>query len=128
MLHGLPTTYTLSIDNKKALLLHGGPEFPLDQYMYPDDEEDFLTTFDFMELIDIDVLFHGHTHIPYVRHQAGKVICNPGSVGDPRDGDLRASYILFDMETLDAQLVRIPYESMPLTTEANVTNRLIVRR
>ena len=128
MLHELPTTYTLDLDNKKALMLHGGPEFPLDQYMYPDDEEDFLTTFDFMDLIEVDVLFHGHTHIPYVRHQAGKVICNPGSVGDPRDDDKRASYILFDMEILDAQLIRIPYEHMPNTPNVKVENRIVVRR
>ncbi|MHA2112950.1 MAG: metallophosphoesterase family protein [Candidatus Hodarchaeales archaeon] len=121
MLHELPTTYTLNLDNKKALMLHGGPEFPLDQYMYPDDEEDYQTTFDFMELIEVDVLFHGHTHIPYVRHQAGRVICNPGSVGDPRDNDERASYILFDMETLDT-------DSTPVTPKANITNRLVVRR
>ncbi len=128
MLHELPTTYTLNLDNKKALMLHGGPEFPLDQYIYPDDEEDYQSTFDFMELIEVDVLFHGHTHIPYVRHQAGRVICNPGSVGDPRDNDVRASYILFNMETLDAQLIRVVYDSIPVTPKVDITNRLVVRR
>lgn len=128
MLNQLPTTYTLNLDNKKALMLHGGPEFPLDQYMYPEDEEDFQSTFDFMELIEVDVLFHGHTHIPFVRHQAGRVICNPGDVGYSRDSDDRASYILFDMETLDAQLVRVVYDSIPVNLKVDMTNRLVVRR
>ncbi|MHA1236159.1 MAG: metallophosphoesterase family protein [Candidatus Hodarchaeales archaeon] len=129
MLHELPTQYDLSLDNKKALMVHGGPEFPLDQYIYPTDEEDFQSTFDFMELIGIDVLFHGHTHIPFVRHQAGRVICNPGSVGDrERDNDERPSYILFDMEILDAQLVRVSYEAMPVIPKIKIRNPLVVRR
>jgi len=128
MLHDLPITYHLSLDNKKALMLHGGPEFPLDQYIYPTDEEDYQSTFDFMELIDVDVLFHGHTHIPYVKHAFGRVICNPGSVGFPRENDERASYILFDMEILDAQLVKVSYNAMRAVPKINITNRLVVRR
>lgn len=128
MLHELPTHNDLSLDNKKAYMVHGGPEFPLDQYIYPTDEEDYQSTFDFMELIDVDVLFHGHTHIPYVRHQSGRVICNPGSVGDPRDKDKRPSYILFDMEILNAQLVRVSYEAMPVIPKIKVRNPLVVRR
>jgi len=129
LLHELPTQYMLHLDNKKALMLHGGPEFPLDQYIYPSYEEDFQSTFDFMELIDVDVLFHGHTHIPFVRHQSGRVICNPGSVGEhKRDNDDRASFILFDMETFNAQLVRVSYNAISVVPKFKAKNPLVVRR
>ncbi len=59
----------------------------------------------------------GHSHIPFVCAEAegmprfdvlmdgqgvelgeGRIIANPGSVGQPRDGDRRASYLLYDVE------------------------------
>jgi hypothetical protein len=39
-------------------------------------------------------VFCGHTHEPFVRHSAGRRICNTGSVGMPLDGDPRASWVL----------------------------------
>lgn len=110
LLHGLPFMYNLQFGDKKAMLIHGGPEFPLDQYIYPDDEEDLQSTFDFMELVNIDVLFLGHTHIPFEASRDNRIICNPGSVGQPRDGDKRASYILFNTDTLESNFMRVTYD------------------
>ncbi|KEF34059.1 metallophosphoesterase [Deinococcus sp. RL] len=77
--------------------------------------------------------FVGHTHLPgvyaalhapvgeWVKFQglsAGgsyllppgiRAICNPGSVGQPRDGDPRASYALFDVERQTFEVVRVAY-------------------
>jgi len=39
-----------------------------------------------------------------------RMIINPGAVGQPRDGDPRASYILYDDEASIARLVRVPYD------------------
>ncbi len=69
----------------------------------------------------------GHSHVPALhvagdRHHhplvAGAVplpaeaaaIFNPGSVGQPRDGDPRAAFALFDPEAGTMQLVRVPYD------------------
>lgn len=110
ILHGLPMMHTIYLDNHRAMMIHGGPEFPLDQYVYPEDEDDIQSTFDFMDLIEIDVLFLGHTHIPLFRERDNRLICNPGSVGQPRDNDPRASYLLFDMKTLKYSLQRVEYD------------------
>ncbi|MHA1977827.1 MAG: metallophosphoesterase family protein [Candidatus Hodarchaeales archaeon] len=118
ILHGLPLMYTLYLDNHKAMMIHAGPEYPLDQYIYPEDEEDIQSTFDFMELIEIDALFLGHTHIPFIRQQDNRIILNPGSVGQPRDGDNRASYVLFDMETFNTKFIRVEYD--PTQTIAGI--------
>jgi len=42
------------------------------------------------------VVVYGHIHLPYIRHVAGVVVVNSGSVGLPHDGDRRASYVLLD--------------------------------
>jgi putative phosphoesterase len=38
----------------------------------------------------------GHTHLPMVRPVGAQVVINPGSVGQPRDGDPRASYAVIE--------------------------------
>ena len=38
-----------------------------------------------------------------------RYLINPGSVGQPRDGDWRASYALWDLESSFIELVRVEY-------------------
>ena len=40
----------------------------------------------------------------------GIYLINAGSVGQPRDGDPRAAYALFDSETLEVLHRRVPYD------------------
>ncbi|RLC63323.1 MAG: metallophosphoesterase, partial [Chloroflexi bacterium] len=39
-----------------------------------------------------------------------RLIINPGGVGQPRDGDPRASYAIYDSETRTIRHYRIPYD------------------
>ena len=53
----------------------------------------------------------GHTHIPATfRVGDAKVMINPGSVGQPRDGDERASYAIFDPEGHHVWFYRVAYD------------------
>lgn len=45
---------------------------------------------------DQKMVLVGHTHIPMDRTIEGKRFLNPGSVGQPRDGNLEASYAVFE--------------------------------
>jgi len=78
--------------------------------------------------------FVGHTHIPgvyatlnapvgeWIKYQAfqdggsymvppsARVILNPGSVGQPRDGNPQASYAIFDTARNNFQVYRVPYD------------------
>ena len=60
--------------------------------------------------IKADVIFTGHTHIPYVKKIGDKILVNPGSVGEPRDGDPRASFATFDTVTGQVKLSRLEYD------------------
>jgi predicted phosphodiesterase len=82
------------------LFLHGGPDDPRDQYLYKVSEETVPR--------DVRWLFSGHTHVQIRADFNGRGYCNPGSVGQPRDGDCRAAYATLDGETL--QLHRVTYD------------------
>lgn len=72
------------------------------------------------------VCFYGHTHEPVlfrsgvtvkkqgfdkIRLQPGaRYMINIGSVGQPRDEDWRAAYVIYDPDTMDVELRRIPYD------------------
>lgn len=57
-----------------------------------------------------DIFIQGHTHIPMLKKENGKIIANPGSITRPKGCDLRC-YLLLDEEklslkTLDGKLVK----------------------
>ncbi len=72
------------------------------------------------------VCFHGHTHVPVVFQRQRDVVrnafttlrlevgsryfINVGSVGQPRDGDPRASYALYDVGDRTVELRRVEYD------------------
>ncbi|MEW7007012.1 metallophosphoesterase family protein [Lentilitoribacter sp. EG35] len=66
------------------IFFHGGPQDPMDQYIYEVNEATFPK--------NVLRMFVGHTHVQTVIKIGEKVFCNPGSVGQPRDGDPRAAY------------------------------------
>jgi predicted phosphodiesterase len=51
----------------------------------------------------------------------GRVLLNPGSVGQPRDGDARAAWLLLDVERRFASFRRVPYSVE--TTQAEIRRR-----
>jgi diadenosine tetraphosphatase ApaH/serine/threonine PP2A family protein phosphatase len=62
-------------------------------------------------------LVFGHTHLPFRRHaSAGIELVNPGSVGMPFDGDVRASYAIVRGDG-EVEHRRVGYDHM-LTVEA----------
>ena len=86
----------------RVKLVHGHPADP-DRYTYPRDFSPRL-------LEDEDVLVLGHTHVQHVERYAEGVLVNPGSVGQPRDGDPRAAYAILDLLTLEVDTHRVEYD------------------
>ena len=98
-LYNLPPMENLTEENTHFQLVHGSPNYPLDEYIFDGTNgasEDQLQLIEYMNLLNIDVLVMGHTHQPYIRTIDSKILCNPGSTGQPRDRDPRSSYIVFD--------------------------------
>ncbi|NIE74422.1 metallophosphoesterase family protein [Pantoea sp. Tr-811] len=81
-------------------LVHGGWNDPLDEYLQPAQA--------YFEALPGRLFVSGHTHVQYLWQGQGKVYCNPGSVGQPRDGDRRAAFATWDGERFD--LHRLEYD------------------
>lgn len=106
-------------------LVHGSPRQPVWEYIY--EPETALANF---ELLDTAVCFLGHTHVcslfieaevargrvqyprpgEYYTIGSGRALINPGSVGQPRDGDPRAAYAWLDSRTAAVELRRVAYD------------------
>jgi putative phosphoesterase len=74
----------------RASMYHGSPRDD-DEYIYEIEADEGL-----IDKCGCRLLILGHTHVPYVVRTSRGTIINPGSVGQPRDGDRRASYMVFD--------------------------------
>lgn len=99
-LAGLPDERTAFDDQMK--LVHGHPDDP-DHYTTPEE-------FSARLLDDENVLVMGHTHVQHCEHYAEGVVLNPGSVGQPRDGDPRAAYAVVDLDGPDVDPRRVEYD------------------
>ncbi|MHA1990756.1 MAG: metallophosphoesterase family protein [Candidatus Hodarchaeales archaeon] len=125
-LNSLQPMETVELDGKTVQFCHGSPEYPLDEYIFNQSkQQDGI--FEFMNFVNIDVIFLGHTHIPYVREVDGKIIANPGSSSQPRDGDNRPSYVVFDIKNGLGKIERVSYDyehAIKLTLEAGLPPQL----
>jgi putative phosphoesterase len=102
----LPVTQMLTLDDARFLLVHATPRDPLDEYAPPDVE--FWQRR--LQDVEADVVCVGHTHQPYVLEVGDKLVINPGSVGQPRDGDPRASYAVIDDYKVELKRLEYPVE------------------
>lgn len=89
-----------SITDGSTLMVHGGPQDHVDEYLYKVD----LNTFP----AGVTRLFAGHTHVQCKLDFETHIFCNPGSVGQPRDGDPRAAYAILSGNEIILQ--RVPYD------------------
>lgn len=121
-LEGLPET--LVPDGTDFTLVHGSPRAPIWEYL-----TDPYRAYQNLAFFETRHCLVGHTHIPLVfREGPGyverrepdrksglalderRVILNPGSVGQPRDGDPKASYLIIDTAAGRATWHRVAYD------------------
>jgi putative phosphoesterase len=94
---------SLNLGGTPAAMFHGSPRHD-DEYVFEEDANAGL-----LELARSQVVISGHTHVPYVKRLPEGVLVNPGSVGQPRDGDPRASYLIYEERGQEFELRRIEY-------------------
>jgi putative phosphoesterase len=92
----------MQIDGVK--MVHGGWADPLDEYLKP--------TREYFEQVEGEAFVSGHTHIQTLQVFDDKTYCNPGSVGQPRDGDPSAAFATYDGKHFE--LHRVEYDMQPV--------------
>jgi putative phosphoesterase len=111
----LPPSRMVTLDNTRFLLVHASPRDPLDEYA-PADAEFWARR---LQNVEADVVCVGHTHQPYVLEVGDKLVINPGSVGQPRDGDPRASFAVIEDNRVDLRRVEYPVEDAVASVHAS---------
>ncbi|APZ94040.1 metallophosphoesterase family protein [Fuerstiella marisgermanici] len=112
----LPVTQHITIGDHSFLLVHATPRDPMDEYIAngregerSSDQADAKTQWQArLAHVDVDFVCVGHTHIPVDLQLDGCRVINPGSVGQPRDGDPRASYAV--IEDGEVEIRRVEYD------------------
>ena len=111
-LNELPKTHS----DGDVQFVHGSVANPLHEYVFPEDIYNQRKMERLFRLVKC-YCFQGHTHVPGIftedmqfyspdeidytfRLDERKTLCNVGSVGQPRDGDRRACYVVFDGQTI----------------------------
>lgn len=103
----LPQTATLDVAGRRLFVVHASPRNHLYRYtLTPSAPEEHVKRQ--VSGVRADYVLLGHTHLPMVRRLDGKIVVNPGSVGQPRDGDPRASYAVIEDGVV--ALERIAYD------------------
>ncbi len=118
--------FLLSLPERQKIdditLVHGSPRNPVWDYIM-----DYMTAERMFQFFDTRICLVGHTHVPAIWKENDvdapkgmvqdyqktkiltKTILNPGSVGQPRDHDPRASFAIFDPQESLWELRRVPY-------------------
>jgi len=99
----LKDSMVLDYEGFRIAMHHGAP-FDEDYYVYPEEANEKLLDYD-----NADILILGHTHVPFVKVFGKRMIINPGSVGQPRDGDPRAAYAILDLKKRRYEIRRVDY-------------------
>jgi len=117
-----------AMTDEVAMFAHGSPRDPIREYMLPRDVQNPEKMAANFERMERPVCFVGHSHVPAIYYEDGRLfrphgsegpyalgvgpssraIVNVGSVGQPRDGDPRLSYVLFD--GAEITFVRLEYD------------------
>lgn len=95
---------SITIDAKRIVLAHGSP-YDIDEYVYPE-----KVTPELLSAANSDILILGHTHIQFKKEYPEGIIVNPGSVGQPRDGNPGAAFAVLDTESGKTELKRAVYD------------------
>jgi predicted phosphodiesterase len=116
-------------------LYHASPRDPVWDYVLT-----YEAALDALQLTEASLVLVGHSHIPLalcldgtrltggvarggtdVDFAAGRWLLNPGSVGQPRDGDRRAAYLVLDLGGRRASFRRVEYDVA--RTQAEIRER-----
>lgn len=117
-------TFQLNNDTMNLLLVHGSPR-KINEYLFEDRDEKSMLRI--MRDANADIMCFGHTHKPYHRMIAEtndltthyRHAINIGSVGKPKDNDIRGGYVLLtltenssvsDKDSILVEFIRFDYD------------------
>lgn len=134
-IESLPTSKEILIENRKVLLAHGTPDDKWEYFLFPfwigePLPEQRVRLNKWLKKWELVVI--GHTHQPFIYKFRKNIMLNPGSVGQPRDGNPKASYAIVEITKtkISAEIIRLDYDikkTCKALLEANFHEYLCLR-
>ncbi len=124
----------------EIVFVHGSPRRPVNEYIFPDDVYNNPGKIHGLFERFAHLCFVGHTHVPgvfldapdfyapdeldmvYEVESSRKALINVGSVGQPRDRDSRAAYVLIEPGLV--RFIRVSYPVEPVVDRVMAINEL----
>ena len=95
-LQSLPLEIREEVEGVGMYMTHGSPDDRLREYVDLRTHADLLPHY--LSKTGCSLIALGHTHVPYGWEGEGGRVFNPGSVGQPRDGDPRAAFAVVSLD------------------------------
>ncbi len=108
-LRGLPQQQSVCLEGTTFHLVHGTPLEP----MYGKANLLFTPEATLREMVagcDADIILMGNTHIPAIRQLDGKLLVNPGSLGQPRYGVPDPTYAIWEDDQIRIRHLHIAHD------------------
>jgi len=102
-LRSLPLKTAAAVDGLQVLMCHAVPSDPLFQYRTEESPE---WQSDSVGGVNIELV--GHTHLPFQRSFGGRLVVNPGSVGQPKHGRAESCFAIWHDGKVS--LASVPYD------------------
>lgn len=135
----------LTLERDSFTLVHGSPRHPVWEYLLSE-----ISAQENLPYLHTRCCLIGHSHMPLcficstdgscsvselgtetrLGNKNSRLIINPGGVGQPRDGDSRASYAIYDAEAGVLRHYRVPYDIVSVQqkmAEAGLPEHLAMR-
>jgi putative phosphoesterase len=95
-------------------IFHGSPRDPLSEYIFPGIPDALARKL--IQKGEAKIVLLGHTHMPMLYSFDGEILGNPGSIGQPRDGDPRASFAVLTISDhrFSFDIERVLYDVDPV--------------
>jgi len=95
-----------SVKRDDVVIFHGSPRSNK-EYIYEWSPLEWIA-----ESVSENNIVLGHTHVPFIRKINSKIVANAGSVGQPRDGDPRACYLIISEDGVEMRRVKYNIEEV----------------
>ncbi len=115
-MRGLPFDLRFPVGDVSAHLVHGSPR-KVNEYLFEDKP---ARLYERLAAAESDpLLVFGHTHKPWMHEYGGVLFVNCGSVGKPKDGDLRGAFAVLRPAAggVDVTIERVGYDAKAVAAE-----------
>jgi putative phosphoesterase len=115
-MRALPFDLHFPVGDVDVHLVHGSPR-KVNEYLFEDKP---ASLYERLAAAESDpVLVFGHTHKPWVREYGGVLFVNSGSVGKPKDGDPRGTFVVLTPSAggVAVSIERVEYDAEAVAAE-----------